>query len=216
MIYIDSILFADRSSFNKVRSNSMKWTKAVGKALIVSAVAVWLAGCSSTGSHQGVEGGPVGLGPSAATKGVYDPAVMAVIKSGKIKGSPEQIAEWLHQTTFHYDTNEYAVNPQDYNALNATAALMNTHYMDGKKLVIEGNTDERGTRSYNMALGLRRASAVKHYLEAKGVPSERMRVISYGFEKPVDTAHDPAAWAKNRRVTIVDSTLPHQSTVSNG
>lgn len=179
----------------------MKWTNNLGKAAIVGAAAVWLAGCASTDTA----GGTAGAGSSAGsvTQGVNDPAVMAVVKSGKISGTPQQIAQLLQKRTFHYKTNEYSVTPADYQALEATAALMDTPLMQGKQLVIEGNTDERGTRSYNMALGLRRANSVKTYLEAKGVSGSQVRVISYGFEKPDVTGHNPDAWAKNRRVHLV-------------
>src|SRR5262249_19769396 len=67
------------------------------------------------------------------------------------------------------------------------------------KLVVTGNTDERGTVEYNIALGDRRASAARDYLVRLGVDAARIKTISYGEEKPVDAGHDEAAWAKNRR-----------------
>ena len=69
-------------------------------------------------------------------------------------------------------------------------------------MIIEGHTDERGTRTYNLALGERRAKAVKNYLALKGVSPSRVEVVSYGFEKPVNPAHNEAAWAENRRAVI--------------
>lgn len=65
---------------------------------------------------------------------------------------------------------------------------------------IEGNCDERGTAEYNLALGQRRAEAVKEFLEGLGIPAKRMHTISYGFERPLDPGHNEEAWAKNRRV----------------
>jgi peptidoglycan-associated lipoprotein len=74
-------------------------------------------------------------------------------------------------------------------------------------VTIEGHCDERGTREYNIALGERRASAVKSYLQGLGVPPNRMLTISYGSERPVDPGHDEQAWAQNRRaVTVVNVT----------
>ncbi len=64
---------------------------------------------------------------------------------------------------------------------------------------IEGNTDERGTEEYNLALGERRAKSVQDYLTSYGVAASRMSIISYGKEKPAVEGHDEAAWAKNRR-----------------
>ncbi len=65
---------------------------------------------------------------------------------------------------------------------------------------IEGNCDERGTTEYNLALGERRAMSVKNYLVDLGISGSRLTTISYGEEKPLDPAHNEAAWAKNRRV----------------
>ncbi len=74
-------------------------------------------------------------------------------------------------------------------------------------VTIEGHADERGTREYNLALGERRAQAVKDYLVAKGVAPDRILTISYGEERPVDPGHNEAAWALNRRaVTVVNVT----------
>jgi len=65
--------------------------------------------------------------------------------------------------------------------------------------VVEGHCDERGTQEYNMALGERRALAVRDYLINLGVPGQNLLTISYGEERPVDPGHNEAAWAKNRR-----------------
>jgi peptidoglycan-associated lipoprotein len=74
-------------------------------------------------------------------------------------------------------------------------------------VTVEGNADERGTREYNLALGERRANAVKSYLVAKGVPDSRILTISYGSERPADPGHNETAWALNRRaVTVVNVT----------
>ncbi len=73
-----------------------------------------------------------------------------------------------------------------------------------KKVVVEGHTDDRGTRDYNLALGERRAVAVKNYLISRGVDADRIRVISYGKERPAVVGANEAAWSQNRRaVTVV-------------
>jgi peptidoglycan-associated lipoprotein len=72
------------------------------------------------------------------------------------------------------------------------------------KLVIEGHADERGTREYNLALGERRATAVKNYLVADGFKAKHIKTVSYGKERPAVTGSDETAWAQNRRaVTVV-------------
>ncbi len=70
-------------------------------------------------------------------------------------------------------------------------------------LTIEGHCDERGTAEYNLALGERRAVAVKTYLVSLGIPQDRLRTVSYGKEFPFDPGHDEAAWSKNRRAHFV-------------
>ncbi|MBO4643167.1 MAG: peptidoglycan-associated lipoprotein Pal [Alphaproteobacteria bacterium] len=73
-----------------------------------------------------------------------------------------------------------------------------------KQIVIEGHADDRGTREYNLALGERRAVAVKNYLISRGVAADRIRVISYGKERPAVVGANEAAWSQNRRaVTMV-------------
>jgi len=74
---------------------------------------------------------------------------------------------------------------------------------DDVAIVIEGHCDERGTKSYNLALGEKRAQAAKDYLVALGISSSRITIISYGKERPFDTGRTEAAWAKNRRAHIV-------------
>ena len=70
-------------------------------------------------------------------------------------------------------------------------------------VVVEGHADERGTREYNLALGERRANVAKDYLMTYGVSANRISVISYGKERPVDSGSNPLAWSKNRRSVTV-------------
>ncbi|MDF1803331.1 peptidoglycan-associated lipoprotein Pal [Thalassovita sp.] len=80
--------------------------------------------------------------------------------------------------------------------------LTNTDYT----AIIEGHADEQGTREYNLALGARRANAVQEYLVQQGVPSSRLRVVSYGKERPIEICSQEACYAKNRRaVTIISA-----------
>ena len=70
-------------------------------------------------------------------------------------------------------------------------------------VTVEGHADERGTREYNLALGERRANAAKDYLMTYGISSNRISVLSYGKERPVDSGSNPLAWSKNRRSVTV-------------
>ncbi len=71
---------------------------------------------------------------------------------------------------------------------------------------IEGHADERGTREYNIALGARRAQAVREYLASRGIQPQRMRTISYGKERPVAVCNDISCWSQNRRAVTVLNT----------
>ena len=72
---------------------------------------------------------------------------------------------------------------------------------------VEGHADERGTREYNIALGARRAQAVRDYLASRGIPPSRMRTVSYGKERPVAVCNDISCWSQNRRsVTVLGAT----------
>ena len=90
-------------------------------------------------------------------------------------------------------------------ASRATLRKQATYLRKNKNLnvTIEGHADERGTREYNLALGERRANAVKDYLMTYGISGKRVSVISYGKEKPVNPASTPLAWSQNRRSVTV-------------
>jgi peptidoglycan-associated lipoprotein len=77
--------------------------------------------------------------------------------------------------------------------------LTNSDY----QAVIEGHADEQGTREYNLALGARRANAAQEHLISKGVPASRLRVVSYGKERPIEICSNEACYAKNRRAVTV-------------
>lgn len=96
---------------------------------------------------------------------------------------------------FEFDRSE--VRSEFYEVIKLNADYMSLN--SAANITIEGHCDERGTREYNLALGERRANAVKNALIAEGVSPSRINVISYGEERPVDAAHNETAWAKNRR-----------------
>jgi len=82
--------------------------------------------------------------------------------------------------------------------------------LDGTEIDLEGHTDERGSREYNIALGEARAQTVERMLQLQGVGTQQTRVVSYGEELRVDEAHNSDAWAKNRRVNVIyEVSLPN-------
>ena len=100
---------------------------------------------------------------------------------------------------FDYDTAE--IQPQYTDLLRVHAGYL--YQTPGASVTLEGHTDERGTREYNLALGDRRADAVKRFLVAEGVPAEKLTTLSYGEERPADPGHNEQSWALNRRVELV-------------
>ncbi|HVR11820.1 MAG TPA: peptidoglycan-associated lipoprotein Pal [Thermoanaerobaculia bacterium] len=102
---------------------------------------------------------------------------------------------------FDFDKSELKADARD--RLQKNASLLRTY--DHFDLLVEGNCDERGTAEYNLALGERRASAVKGYLTSLGVAAQRMRTVSYGSERPVCTEHQESCWWQNRRDHMVVS-----------
>ena len=102
---------------------------------------------------------------------------------------------------FGYD--RYDVSPEGQRVLEMQAEWLKRY--PNNNVTIKGHADERGTREYNLALGERRASAIKNYLAALGVPASRINTISYGKEQPAVMGSNEDAWAQNRRgVTEVD------------
>ncbi len=100
--------------------------------------------------------------------------------------------------TIYFDFDKSAIRNEDAQKLRANASLIKEN-ADWGQITIEGNTDERGSEEYNLALGERRAMAVKRYLVDLGVPASRLRTVSFGEAKPAVPGHDESAWRYNRR-----------------
>ncbi|HWE05974.1 MAG TPA: peptidoglycan-associated lipoprotein Pal [Rhizomicrobium sp.] len=106
--------------------------------------------------------------------------------------------------TVHFEYDKYDIKGQDRDLLQRQAQWLQKYAQ--VRVTVEGHCDERGTREYNLALGARRANAVKEYLVSLGVPSARVDTISYGKERPICTESDESCWAQNRRgVTTITS-----------
>jgi peptidoglycan-associated lipoprotein len=102
-----------------------------------------------------------------------------------------------------FQVDQSTLTPQAMQTLDGQAQwlLTNTSYL----AVIEGHADEQGTREYNVALGARRANAVREYLISRGVPESRLRTISYGKERPIATCSNESCYSQNRRAVTVIS-----------
>jgi peptidoglycan-associated lipoprotein len=101
-----------------------------------------------------------------------------------------------------FETDSSELTPQSRATLDKQAQWL-TNYTQYSQFTVEGHADERGTREYNIALGARRAQAVRDYLISRGVAANRMRTISYGKERPVAICDDISCWSQNRRAVTV-------------
>ena len=112
----------------------------------------------------------------------------------------EYLATGVKDRVF-FATNKSTLTTASRDTLRKQAAWMRKK--SKLKFTIEGHADERGTREYNLALGERRANAVKDYLMTYGISGSRLNVISYGKERPVNSGSNPLAWSQNRRSVTV-------------
>ena len=160
-----------------------------GMKLAVVAFAVMLAGCETK--------------PPPAPPAAPPPAPVATPAPSIVPGSAEDLRVNVGDTV-HFDLNKSAVLEGDKPTLQRQATWLAKY--PSVRVTIEGNCDERGTREYNLALGARRANAVKEYLISLGVSAARIDTISYGKERPICSESTEACWAQNRRaVTVIAS-----------
>ncbi|HUO98328.1 MAG TPA: peptidoglycan-associated lipoprotein Pal [Rhizomicrobium sp.] len=159
-----------------------------GLKLAAIAFAVVLAGCETK--------------PPPAQPTTPPPVVSAPAPS-IVPGSAEDLRVNVGDTV-HFDYNKYAILDADKATLQRQAAWLGKY--PAVRVTIEGNCDERGTREYNLALGARRANAVKEYLVSLGVSAARVDTVSYGKERPICSESTESCWAQNRRgVTTIAS-----------
>lgn len=172
---------------------------------IMVCVGLVLAGCTAMEERQG-EGGEVevrdaqgeaGAGAEGAQAGG---AEMGGAFAGRELEDPDSP---LAQRVFYFEYDSSTVSEADRSVLMAHADFLSRH--PEVSVVVEGHTDERGSREYNLALGERRAKAVEKLLLLQGAAREQLQVISFGEERPVGLAHDESAWRLNRRVELLYS-----------
>lgn len=162
------------------------------KLILISSLIILLAACSSTGNKSGSANGSDAYG--AQTAGLGE-------DGGFASADAATQARLLKNNTYYFDYDQTTVHPADMESLKAHAQFLVAH---PKQIVLlAGNTDERGSREYNIGLGWRRAQAVADVLKANGVNAEQIKMVSYGAEKPEDPAHNDEAYAKNRRVVLL-------------
>jgi peptidoglycan-associated lipoprotein len=155
----------------------MKFNKKITNLLIIALSTLVLSGCS-TAKKSGVGSGDVYTGNATVeylASGVKDRVFFATNSSSLTTASRDTLRKQANYLRKNKDLN----------------------------VVLEGHADERGTREYNLALGEKRANSAKDYLMTYGISGKRVSVISYGKEKPVNSASTPLAWSQNRRAVTV-------------
>jgi peptidoglycan-associated lipoprotein len=167
------------------------------KIFSLAAALLLVTACSS--SPDSASGNAIGSGSSSGMGG-------AGVESGALRNpnaKPGSTEDFVDNVGDHvwFDFDSFAVGDEGRATLDKQAEWLKKY--TSVSLTVEGHCDERGTREYNLALGQRRASAVKQYLVAAGVPGNRVETISYGKERPEVVGSDEEAWAKNRRSVSV-------------
>ena len=133
------------------------------------------------------------VGPQTGTASAVTP--VQIDATNNAAGGPVGVAKIIY---FDYDS--YVVKPEFQNIIEANARYLAAN--KSRKLSVEGNTDERGGREYNLALGQKRAEAVRRALGLLGVTDDQVEAVSFGKEKPAVTGSDEEAYAKNRRAEL--------------
>jgi peptidoglycan-associated lipoprotein len=166
----------------------------ISTALKFTALAAILALAACTTKPKATEEQPPVAPPAQSSA----PSVQSSVVPGSIQDFRVNVGD-----TVHFAYNAFDISDEDKGVLQRQSTWLQRYPQ--VRVTVEGHCDERGTREYNLALGARRANAVKEYLVSLGVSSARLDTISYGKERPICTESNESCWAQNRRgvTTIV-------------
>lgn len=170
------------------------------KLLMVCASALFLVACAGDSTKDEMSGSDqssmAGDG-SSSTAGTGTAAGF----QGDALDDPSSV---LYTRVVYFDLDRSDIRPDQRDIVEAHARYLSNN--PGATVLLEGHTDERGSREYNVALGERRADSVRNLMSLMGASGTQLRSISYGEERPAAMGHDEEAWAMNRRVEIVYQT----------
>ncbi len=169
----------------------MKHLPVAGKALSVLFAAVFLAACSGSDTKEQAE---ADAQEQARIEAERQAQIAAQEEQARLQAAVDS-----YGNVFYFDFDSSALRADSREALDAHIELLKTN---DRSIRLEGHTDERGTREYNMALGERRGNAVRDYLVVNGIDSYRIETVSYGEERPVSYGSGESNWAQNRRVEL--------------
>ncbi len=178
----------------------MAWSRSAWSAVVtVAAFAVVLSGCPKKPQIAVQTAGVQETQPpSSTTQPVEDVTQPSAVEESPMPAQAAQPATGLADVYFDFDRS-------DITPAGRTALEQNAKWLLGRgnaQVRVEGHADERGTNEYNIALGERRAQAVKRVLVALGVPAANVSTVSYGEEQPACREHDESCWQKNRRAHL--------------
>jgi len=187
----------------------------VGKAADASATAAAAAAAAAraggaaggTGSAGGTAGGTGSAagargagGAGGAGAGLPDPATKSAVAQVETTKKPAGPDLQSSPKVVYFDYDSYAIKPEFQAVVEVHARLLRAD--KSRRVALEGHTDARGGREYNLALGQRRAEAVRSAMSLLGVPDSQVEAVSFGMEKPAAQGSDEASFARNRRVEI--------------
>ena len=168
--------------------------------LVLPLALLAIAGCSSTKLAEPTTTGrvaaPVATAPATPAQ---RPTAQSTVQTVTLHPLDDPKSALVKRTVY-FDFDSFVIHDDDRPVIDSHSKYLAS--TRSAKVRVEGSTDERGGREYNLALGQRRAEAVLKSLQLLGAPAGEMEAISYGKEKPADTGHDEAAWAMNRRATL--------------
>jgi len=174
------------------------------KLIIAAIMAIALAACSSSPTTAPVEDKSAAVGTSADTSGASTSGTSTSGVSGTATGAQSPLKDprnILSKRNVYFEYDSFVISEQYKPIVEAHAKYLVANR--SARVTLQGNTDERGSREYNIALGQKRADAVKRMLTLMGVQEIQIETISFGKEKPRREGHDEASWAENRRVDII-------------
>lgn len=171
----------------------------IKRMFLALSVAAALAGCSSVKLDDVPVEDKSGTSVPGGAGGGATQSSVAPVAADSLAGSAAGPANVARIIYFDYDS--YVVKPQFQSLIEGHARFLKAN--GGRKVNIEGHTDERGGREYNLSLGQRRSEAVRRALGLLGVADNQIEAVSFGKEKPAAPGSDEAAWAQNRRAEIV-------------
>ena len=174
------------------------------KSLLLLIVSVsFLSACAGTTDSTKDDSMTSGSGSDASSSSGSGSATTSATGSGSAWSGhalddPDSL---LAKRTVYFSFDESVLLDEDRPILEAHAQYLSQN--PGAAVTLEGHTDERGTREYNLALGEQRAISVRQYMSLLGASGQQLRTVSYGEERPASMGHNEEAWAQNRRVEIV-------------